>query len=209
MFIAKTMTDDMVRTAAEGAADQREQLLGQLAPQVRAMVVSRLSPTPAQFPAVEDLTQQSLLAVSAGLTRLRHRTVAALKSFASVVVARKVADFIRRAGTPVRSLDSTAPGASSSVPLWTVLSIGGPTPASAVANAEQIELVIGQMGGLRPRHREVILLAFFDQLPIPEIAQRMGLSGPATSMLLWRAMGTLRRNTTGSSRIRSGRGRAS
>jgi RNA polymerase sigma factor (sigma-70 family) len=154
---------------------------------------------------VEDLTQEALLAVADGLSSLRTATIDALKSFTSVIVARRVADFLRRFGSgprkDVASLDSTTTGASTAGPLRDLLAASGTSPGSAVANVEQLQLVLDELGSLKPEYRDVIALAFFDQIPTAEIAERMGLSRPAASMLLIRAVKTLRRNITGSSRV--------
>ena len=96
MFGAASITDETVRAAVRGDACERNKVLEALTSQVRAMITIRLSPTPAQFHAVDDLVQQSLIALSAGLDTLRDARLAALRSFASVVVGRKVADFLRK-----------------------------------------------------------------------------------------------------------------
>lgn len=49
-----------------------------------------------------------------------------------------------------------------------------------------------ELGNLKPEHREAITLAFFDQMTTREIAERMGMSRPAASMLLLRAVTALR-----------------
>jgi DNA-directed RNA polymerase specialized sigma24 family protein len=91
------------------------------------------------------------------------------------------------------SLDSTLAEYSSAGPLWQFLSLSGPSPASAAARAEQCSLVFTELGRLKPEHREVITYAFFDQLATAEIADRLNISRPAASMLLIRALESLRR----------------
>jgi RNA polymerase sigma factor (sigma-70 family) len=105
------------------------------------------------------------------------------------------------------SLDSTVGVFSNAGPLWQFLSVSGTSPHSAVERAELAAQLIAELGRLKPQHREVITLAFFDQLPVSEIAAQMGVSRPAASMLLIRAVQTLRRHMTGSSRVAKADGR--
>lgn len=200
--------DTEVAAAAEGAKDARTRVLGLLAPRVRLMVLARLDPTILQSAAVDDVAEDVLLAVLAGLPRLEVRTLAGLRAFVSGVVTRKVADFIRGRGNghglerKVRSLDSTIADLSHAGPVWEFLSASGTSPHSAVDQAERIARLMSELARLKDSHRHVITLAFFDQLPLSEIAERMGLSRPATSMLLIRAVQALRQqvadlNTSG------------
>src|SRR5262245_55831450 len=112
MFSSATiLTDELVRSAAGGSVVDRDRLLQALAVQVRAMVTARLAPAPAQFPVMEEIAQQALLNIAEGLSSLRVPGVVALRSFASTVVSRRVADYLRRsngvAAPGIRSLDST------------------------------------------------------------------------------------------------------
>lgn len=140
------------------------------------------------------------------LQRLERRTVGGLKAYFSGIVAHKVADFLRQqpaakaGGKPV-SLDSTVAGFSEPGPLWQFLSASGTSPSSAADRADQVLRLMTELGKLKPEHREVITLAFFDQLPTGEIASQLSLTRPAASMLLVRAVKSLRRNMTGSSEL--------
>ncbi|MBP7745943.1 MAG: sigma-70 family RNA polymerase sigma factor [Phycisphaerae bacterium] len=200
--------DTEVAAAAAGAKDARTRVLGLLAPRVRLMVLARLNPTILQGAAVDDVAEDVLLAVLAGLPRLEVRTLAGLRAFVSGVVTRKVADFIRGRGNghrperKVRSLDSTIADLSHAGPVWEFLSASGASPHSAVDQAERIARLMSELARLKDSYRQVITLAFFDQLPLSEIAEQMGLSRPAASMLLIRAVQALRQqvadlNTSG------------
>ncbi len=195
----------MVQAAASGVSAERERIVQAMKPQVSTMVVVRLSPTPSQFPMVEDLSQQILLAIVEGLERLRSRTAAALKSYTSTVVTRKVADFLRgpehqRRGS-VRSLDSSLHDASACRTLGDLIPADGTSPSSLMGRSEQIGRLMAELGRLRANDREIITLAFFDQLPLTEIAERLGMSHSGASMTLFRAVKSLRRNLTGSSKV--------
>jgi RNA polymerase sigma factor (sigma-70 family) len=200
MFGAAKLTDAMVRSAAQGQAGDLDRVTEALAPQVHGMVRARLSPTRAQFHATEEIAQEALIALARGLPSLKNQTVAGLKAFLSSIVGHKVCDWLRRHGDGdddrprARSLDSHVAGRSTAGPLWQFLSVSGTSPASAVERAELADQVMAELGRMRQKDREVITLALFDQLPIGEIARQMGVSAPAASMMLLRAVRTLRRS---------------
>lgn len=193
------LSDEVVVRAAGGSQGDLQQLVEALEPQVRLMVAARLSPTPAQYHAAEDLVQQALIAVTDGIGRLKHQTVAGLRAFTSRIVAHKVSDLLQgrgsspKAGPPVRSLDSTIAAASHTGPLWQFLSVSMVSPATAAERAEQMARVMEELGRLKPEQRDVITLAYFDGLSTAEIAGQLGLSRNAASMLLLRATRALRR----------------
>jgi RNA polymerase sigma factor (sigma-70 family) len=200
MIGAWELTDSVVVAATDGAEAVRAELLVALAPQVRLMVLARLAPGPAQLGAVDEISEEVLVALAASLSQLKTRTAAGLKGFLSGILTHKVNDFLRGGRRPggdhpaIRSLDSTVADFSRVGPLWQFLSASGVSPRSALDQAERISTLMEEFARLSAAHREVLTLAFFDQLPIGEIAERMQLSRPAASMLLIRAMQTLRQN---------------
>ncbi|MCK4340466.1 MAG: sigma-70 family RNA polymerase sigma factor [Phycisphaerae bacterium] len=194
------MTDEMVRAAAEGAEPERTRVLEALEPWVRLMVIARLGPPVAQIDGLKEVTQEVMVALTPGITRLENQTARGLRAFTSQIVRHKVSDLLSRQqkgvadGRPIRSLDSTVCRPSGAHPLWQLLSASGTSPGSAAARAEQIARLMAELGQLKPRYREVITLAVFDALPMAEIAREMGLAQPATArQLLKRALLTLRR----------------
>jgi RNA polymerase sigma factor (sigma-70 family) len=193
------LSDEVVARAVDGSQGDLQRLVEALEPQVRLMVAARLSPSPAQYHVAEDVVQQALTAVAEGIGRLEIRTTAGLRAFTSRIVAHKVSDFLQgrgaspRAGPPVRSLDSTIASTSQSAPLWQFLSVSMASPATAAARAEQVARVMEELGRLKGEQREVITLAYFDGLSTAEIAEQLGVSRNAASMLLLRATRALRR----------------
>jgi len=201
------LDDQLVVGAVRQEESSRSQVLEALPPQVRLMATARLSTTPNYFHAIEEITQLSMVAISDGLTRLQKPTASGLRAFASGIVSHKVSDYLNkrggvdRRGASMASLDQTITSLSQSGPMWQFLSATCTSPMSVIDRTDQFRLLMAELGNLKPEHREVITLAFFDQLPTGEIAQQLGISRPAASMLLIRAVKTLRRNMTGSSNI--------
>ena len=201
-------SDDTVRAAAEGARSETERLLAALLPQVRAMVTARLSVNPAHFDAVEEISQSAMISVAEAIRTLQERTVAGLNALVSVIVSRRVIDYLRQkgraqlAGRRVASLDTTVAYLSGVAPLWTFLSAGGPSPLSALRQADQVSVVLDELGRLKEEHREVIVFALFDQLTTSEIGRRLEISRRAASMLLLRAIRSLRDRVMDASQTR-------
>lgn len=95
---AAIMSDSIVAAAAGGSSPALARLAAALLPRVRFMVAARLSPTPAQFDAVEDITQAAMLGLAQGVGRLHHRTAAGLNAWMSRIVTHKVADYLAGRG---------------------------------------------------------------------------------------------------------------
>lgn len=194
-----TITDDLLEQAAAGNQDALDALMQHVSPQIYRMAVARLSPRPHQWHAVDEIVQEALLALTKGLPTLEQRTVAGLRGFLSRIVENKVVDRIRREDKPgartgsLKSLNSTVAHLSGLGQFGQFLSASGMTPRTALAQHEQVQDMLTQLAQLKEEHRQVITLAMFDQLKTAQIAKRMGLSRPAASMLLLRAINALRK----------------
>ena len=194
------LTDDLVRAAAGGDAAARETVLRLWSARLPAMVAARLSPAPDQLHLVDDLAQQALVCLDEALRRLREPTAAGLRATASTIVARRVADYLRGPDGPrgprVGSLDSTWHSASAHTALRDLIPATILSPRSAAVNAETLRLALAALGRLKAEHREIVTLAFFDQLSMSEVADRLGITRPAASMLLLRAVRSIRQSLT-------------
>jgi len=200
MLDAWELTDEVIRAAAKGARKKLARILEAFEPRIRATVTVPLGPSPAQSHTVDEITQQVLEALAAGISRLEDQTVAGLKAFVSGIVTRKVSDLVKRGGNgkaggpQTCSLDSTVTNLSGVGPLWQFIPVSGTSPPSAVERAELTRRLMLELGKLKPTYREVITLAIFDELPMRVVAGRMRTTRPAASMLLIRAVQTLRRS---------------
>lgn len=195
------LTDELVGAAAGGSNEAREAILRILARRIPGMVSVRLNPSAAQHHVVEDLSQEVLLSIAEGLPTMRERTAMALKAMTSVITARRVADYIRgvKAGEqpPIRSLDSSLHGATTTMFMRELIPATSLTPRSAAVRAEGVRHTLGELSRLKDEYRNVITLAVFDQLPMAQVAERLDLSRGAASMLLMRALSALREGVGG------------
>jgi RNA polymerase sigma factor (sigma-70 family) len=64
--------------------------------------------------------------------------------------------------------------------------------SKASARDERFERLRGSLDALSPDHRQVILLARIERLPMKEVALRMGRTPEAATQLLWRALQKLK-----------------
>ena len=182
------LTDEMVRAAVAGAGPERARVLKAIEPCVEMMIVDRLRPTPGQSDAVQDIKQDALLALTAGLSRLRTRTVAGLKQFARRIVRTIVSDWLNtRPG--LKSLDSTVSRPSGTRRLVEIIAGSGTSPSSAARRAELVQGFWDAVEELKPEYREILKLAFREHLDkTRDIGERLGISREAASMRLKRAL---------------------
>ena len=134
MFGASELTDELIASAVNGTPADTRRILELVSPQVELMVTARLSPTPGRLHDVQEIAQLAMVALSRGLPRLRTRTKRGLRAYMSGIVARKVADHLKRrgegdlTGPRAASLDATVSRMSGTGPLWQLLSAGGRSP---------------------------------------------------------------------------------
>jgi len=197
------LSDVEVIEAVAGERAAIEVVARSMSDRVRLMVFARLNPSANDLAALDDITQQSMEALMAGLPTLKLTTAAGLRSFASTIVSRRVADHLRdpvgvgRGRRVPASLDSTVAGLSSAGPLWQFLSASVTSPLSAAVRENQLERVMRELAQLRDEYRTVITLAFFDQLSTAQIAEQTGTTRPAAAMTLMRAIRALRERVGG------------
>lgn len=188
------ISDDTVEAAVSGAKVALRQIVQAVAPQLTLMVAARVNLTPDRFHVIDEITQQSLVALVGGITRLNRPTAIGLKCYLSMIVAHKVADYLRRrkqSGHEDFTFDTSTTTTTDDV-IGEAMMATDTTPGRAAERAEQIQQLMQKLSLLRPNYREVIVLAVYDQLSTVEIAERLGITRPAASMLLKRALDALR-----------------
>ncbi len=195
-MMGSELSDSLIEQACQGDAAAIASVAQVLLPHVRLMVAARLGMDSQGGGNIDDLAQVAISEMTEALPRLQTRTVGGLRAFTSAIVSHKVADHLRdprrRSDRRPVSLDSTVALLTEAGPLWQFLSASGASPLSMAARAESVSRVVAELRGLKPEHREVITLAFFDQLKTAEIAERMSITRPAATMLLTRALAALR-----------------
>lgn len=190
-------TDSLVGEAAGGSQAAKAQLSERLLPRVRAMVIARLVPSPAQQHDIDDLTQDCLVAILDGVTGLREPKAAVLRAYASTIVSRKTADYIRKAAADANRRNGPGSDGAADSRVWATILADSLSPRSSAARRDEIRQLVLALSDLKESYRRIVTLAFIDQISMKEIAEQLEISRPAASMLLMRAIRTLRRQMTG------------
>jgi RNA polymerase sigma-70 factor (ECF subfamily) len=145
----------------------------------------------------EDLVQEVLFQAFKGIGGFRGDGEGAfwtwLKTIALRAIRREALRLESSGGDPA---SGPRPGSvrSREVPLdlETLLAAHKTSPSEGMRRDERFDHLQRALDSLAPDHRQVILLASVDLLPLREVARRMDRSPDAVSMLLLRAMKKLR-----------------
>jgi RNA polymerase sigma-70 factor (ECF subfamily) len=143
-----------------------------------------------------DLVQDALLKATLRFGQFRGATDAELAGWLRQILARCLADFVRRYRTGGRragreqSLDQMLDRSSQA--LEQVLVAGGPSPSGSAQRRDLGVALADALAALSPDHREVIVLHHLEGLGWDEVAQRLGRTPGAARMLWTRALKELR-----------------
>lgn len=161
------------------ASDQETlaQILDNLAPEIRAMVEQRLSPAlHARFD-WQDILQKAYLRAR---PRWPHAPEAAgldVRDWLFMVVRDTLRDMYRACTANVRDYRVEAPlPDNSAAQLGLVVVDPGTSPSEALARKEQQEQVCLILNMLEVKHRQVVVMRLYDQLPFEEIAEVLGIT---------------------------------
>ena len=183
------MDDALVAAAVQGDRDAQSKLLAAVLPRLRKLALDRFDAADDRSDAIEDVAQNAIIALADGLKGLRRQTVEGVMAYASRILDHKIADSIRRrpqSGTI--ALDASDAGNGS---LRDRLPCTGTTPSKAASRSDDYGRVRDILARMRDADREIVSLAFFEQLSTAEIASRLGIAREAASMRLLRALRVL------------------
>ncbi|MDQ6784126.1 MAG: sigma-70 family RNA polymerase sigma factor [Actinomycetota bacterium] len=157
-------------------ADPRRQLLDlydRAVPQVYGYLLARCG----RAAVAEDLTAETLLAAAAAVGRVDPPLISV--AWLIGVARHKLVDHWRRQGREERQLRSVEEDTVVQEDSWDV--------RIDALRARQI------LDALGPHHRSALMLRYFDDLPVPEVAVLLGRTVHATEALLVRARLAFRR----------------
>jgi RNA polymerase sigma-70 factor (ECF subfamily) len=143
-----------------------------------------------------DLVQDALLKASQHFGQFRGANDAELAGWLRQILARSLADFVRRHRTGGRragreqSLDQLLDRSSQA--LERVLAAGGPTPSASAARRDLGVVLSDALAQLSADHREVLVLHHLEGLGWDEVARRLGRTPNAVRKLWMRALNQLR-----------------
>jgi RNA polymerase sigma-70 factor (ECF subfamily) len=143
-----------------------------------------------------DLVQEALLKATQRFGQFRGATDAELAGWLRQILARCLADFVRRFRTGARrtgrgqSLDLLL--SRSSQAMERILATDDASPSSSAARRDLGVVLSDALAQLSEDHREVIVLHHLEGLGWDEVAQSMGRSAGAVQKLWTRALKELR-----------------
>ena len=143
-----------------------------------------------------DLVQEAMLKAAQRFDQFRGASDAELAGWLRQVLARCLADFVRRYGTGDRrsgreqSLDQLLNRSSEA--MERVLATDGTSPSDAAQRRDLGVVLADALAQLGEDHREVIVLHHLEGLGWDEVARRMGRTPNAVRKLWARALGQLR-----------------
>jgi RNA polymerase sigma-70 factor (ECF subfamily) len=156
--------------------------------QVGARLRSKLDPS--------DLVQQALLKAHQTRAGFRGSTSTEMAAWLRQILARTLADALRDLGRQRRdvsrecSLERELDESSARLERWLVDS--GLAPADAAERNEQLLRLADALAGLPEPQRQAVLLRYYEDRPLPEIAQRLKRSRAGVASLLRRGLSRLR-----------------
>jgi RNA polymerase sigma-70 factor (ECF subfamily) len=143
-----------------------------------------------------DLVQDAMLKASLRFGQFRGANDAELAGWLRQILARCLADFVRRHRSQSRragreqSLDRLLDRSSQA--MERILATDGPSPSASAERRDLGVLLSDALAALSEDHREVIVLHHLEGLGWDEVARHMGRSAGAVRMLWMRALKELR-----------------
>jgi RNA polymerase sigma-70 factor (ECF subfamily) len=140
-----------------------------------------------------DVVQQTLLKAHERRGQFRGTTGAEQLAWLRTILAREIADALRRRGRrPDRALALEAAIEQSSARLDRWLEAGGPSASQRMMHEERLLEMVEALATLPEDQRAALELRHLQGLPVPEVAEQLGKSLPAVAGLLHRGLKRLR-----------------
>ncbi len=164
-------------------------------PRLTALLYCRLGPQLRGSVEVEDLLQETLLRAFREIDHFTYRSPGSFFRWIARIADHVVVDAARFAGRGKRHAQEIVPLRSPSNP-------DGPepvdsrTPSRVLAQQEGLARLLEQLDALPENYRRVIVMAKVEGLTTREIAEKLGKSREAASLLLHRALAQLRKAGT-------------
>ena len=175
--------DDAQRIEKAGAGDRAafEELVSAVRPRLEALVRTRLGSQLERFVELDDVVQETLLRAFRSIARYRPEDDDSFLRWLGGISNHVLLEAAKRSRRDVI------------VPIDAEPEDGSHVSASRVARRkERFERLERALASLSPDHREVILLARVERLPMKEVGLRMGRTPGAVAQLLWRALQSLK-----------------
>ena len=168
---------DRVRRGVPGAF---EALVQPYRGRLEAVIRARLGRYLQQKVDAEDVLQEVLLRAFKGLSRFRNEREDSFFVWLSGIATYVICEIARREKRQLITLEDATAASEE------------PPPSTTLRRNERFDRLDAALARLSPEHRQVILLARIDRLPLKDVAHRMGRTPRAASQLLLRALRKLK-----------------
>ena len=189
----------LVAKAQEGDHDAFSGLVEKYRSSLECWIHLRLGPRLRGKIEIQDIVQETFLKAYVSLPTFRWCTDGSFFHWLSAIAEHVIQDFARKLSTKkrgsAREVALTSDMEPRSFPagkLGKLLERLNLSPSTVLRHNERFERLEKALNALKPDRREVVVLAILREVPIKEIAVRMGRKPDAVSMLLLRALGQLR-----------------
>jgi RNA polymerase sigma-70 factor (ECF subfamily) len=173
-------TRDLIDRARTGDRKAFEGLVSRYRGRLRALLATRIGPRLRGKLEAEDIIQDTLVKAFQCLDRFEWRGEESFFRWLAGIANHRLLHLSRQHLRVERlPLDFEAPA-------------GDESPGRKAQRQERFDRLEQALAGLSPDHRQVILLARIQGLPVLEIAKRMDRSPKAVQQLLWRALQKLK-----------------
>jgi RNA polymerase sigma-70 factor, ECF subfamily len=193
---SSTSTFDLVQRFRGGDDAAFSQLFAKYKPRLAVLVRYKLSNALRDRFEVDDILQEVFLEASRDIRSFTYRSPGSFMSWLSRIADHVIADEARMWARQKRDGGEQVRFRSESNPLGPD-PVDPATPSRILLQNERAERLYTLLEALPPDYRAAILMAKIECLSTDEMAQRLGRSREAASVLLCRALRRLRANREG------------
>ena len=181
-----TSTHDLIQRVKDGDSNAFTGLFDKYRSRLAVLIHYRLGQDLRRVVEVDDVLQETLMRAYRDIGRFDYRSPGSFMNWLARIAEHVMTDLARsqgrlkREGELVRFRSDSNPGGPEP--------IDSMTPSRIFREGEALQRLIRELDQLPEDYRTVILLAKIEGLSTREIAERLGKSGEAASLLLHRAI---------------------
>lgn len=189
---ARAPRESLLAAARAGDDAALGQLVGELRPELVALVGRLLREHQADKADPSDVVQQGLLAACEGFDRFQGQSVEEFQGWLAAILHNKTLDAVRYWHRECRDVNREQPIAPDDARGMEPAD-GGSTPSGRLARQEEAARVVACVDELPGDEREAVRLRHLENWPLARIAERLGRTPLGVAGLLKRGIERLRK----------------
>lgn len=188
--------EELLRLARQGESEPLGRLLQQYRPYLLRIAHDELPAALQTKTGSSDVVQDTVIEALACFARFRGQTSAELQGWLRTILLRQIGSVSRRfVEADKRDVAREVPlpatdGGSDNVP------DAGSSPSYKAGRADEAKAVRQALDRLPEHYRQVLIWREWEEVPVAEVAERLGKSIAAVRMLWWRALERLNEELT-------------